>query len=184
MTGKALTNRPLAIDGTSDAERAPVMTTHEGGPARRARITREIMDKTGIDEGMIERLVRRFYREVEADPLLGPVFATRIADWEQHIAKLCAFWSSVALMSGRYHGQPMQAHIDLPVDAAHFDRWVGLFENTANEICPPAAAQHFIKRARRIADSIEMALAGRNGNIQSPRFANAAGGDTNPAASA
>ncbi len=65
----------------------------------------------------------------------------------------------------------MQTHIDLPVDAAHFDRWVALFENTANEICPPVAAQHFIERARRIADSIEMAMAGRNGKISNPRFA-------------
>lgn len=148
------------------------MMTNEDGPARRARITREIAERTGIDDEMIERLVRRFYRQVQADALLGPVFAPRIADWELHIAKLCAFWSSVALMSGRYHGQPMQAHIDLPVDAAHFDRWVALFENTADEICPPAAAQHFIERARRIADSIEMALAGRNaGPVVTPTCA-------------
>lgn len=170
MTGMILTNRPPSTDGASDHEPA-VAATHEGGPARRARITREIMERTGIDEAMIECLVRRFYLEVQADPLLGPVFAPRIADWEQHIVKLCAFWSSVALMSGRYHGQPMQAHSDLLVEAAHFDRWVALFENTANEICPPAAAQHFIERARRIADSIEMAMAGRNGKIQNPRFA-------------
>lgn len=152
--------------------------THEGGPARRARITREIMEKTGIDEAMIETLVRHFYRRVQADPLLGPIFAPRIADWELHIVKLCAFWSSVALMSGRYHGQPMQVHVDLPVDASHFDCWIALFENTANEICPPAAAQHFIERARRIADSIEMAMAGRNGKIQSPRFAATGRGST------
>ncbi|RTL93001.1 MAG: group III truncated hemoglobin [Hyphomicrobiales bacterium] len=162
MIGTVLTNPPPPVDGASDHELA-VTTTHEGGPARRARITREIMEKTSIDEAMIERLVRSFYRQVQADPLLGPVFARRIADWEQHIVKLCAFWSSVALMSGRYHGQPMQVHIDLPVDATHFDRWIALFESTANEICPPAAAQHFIERARRIADSIEMAMAGRNG---------------------
>jgi hemoglobin len=160
---------------TSHSERA-APAADLSGAERRERLTQEIRDRTGIDEGMIERLVRGFYGRVQADPLLGPVFAARITDWEQHIAKLCAFWSSVALMTGRYHGQPMQAHVDLPVEAAHFDRWVATFEDTANALCPPAAAAHFIERARRIADSLEMGVAFRNGKIHSPRFATAVRG--------
>ena len=142
----------------------------EGAAERRARITTDLMEKTGIDDAMIERLVRAFYMRVQADPLLGPVFARRVHDWEAHITKLCAFWSSVALMTGRYHGQPMQAHVRLPVAPEHFDRWIGLFEATANAFCPPKAASHFIDRARRIADSFELGIAGRKGQIASPRF--------------
>ena len=142
----------------------------EGAAERRARITRDLADKTGIDDAMIERLVRTFYGRVQADPLIGPVFAARIADWEAHIAKLCAFWSSVALMTGRYHGQPMQTHLQLPIAAEHFDRWIAIFEATANELCPPEAAAHFIERARRIADSFELGMAARQGRIASPRF--------------
>jgi hemoglobin len=142
----------------------------EGAAERRARITRDLMDKTAIDDAMIERLVRTFYGRVQADPLIGPVFAARIADWEVHILKLCAFWSSVALMTGRYHGQPMQKHLELPVAAEHFDRWIALFETTANELCPPQAAAHFSERARRIADSFELGMAARQGRIASPRF--------------
>src|SRR3954471_21950582 len=98
------------------------------GPAeRRARITRDLMEKTGIDDALIERLVRTFYARVQADPLIGPIFAARIEDWEAHIAKLCAFWSSVALMTGRYHGAPMAVHLNLPIVAEHFDRWIALF---------------------------------------------------------
>lgn len=141
----------------------------DAGPDRRARLTHDIMARTGIDETMIERLVRRFYAQVQEDALLGPVFAARVSDWDVHITKLCAFWSSVALMSGRYHGQPMQKHINLPIDGSHFDRWLELFERTAREICPPAAATHFIERARRIADSLEMGLAAQQGRIQNPR---------------
>jgi hemoglobin len=147
-----------------------VVDDPEGAAERRARITRDLMEKTGIDGAMIERLVRAFYARVQADPLIGPVFAARIEDWEAHIVKLCAFWSSVALMTGRYHGQPMQAHLGLPVAAEHFDRWIAIFEATANELCPPAAATHFIDRARRIADSFELGMAGRRGRIASPRF--------------
>ncbi|MGE0007516.1 MAG: group III truncated hemoglobin [Parvibaculaceae bacterium] len=148
----------------------------EGGPERRARITSGIMDETGIDEAMIERLVRAFYGKVRRDPLIGPIFAARVADWDEHIVKLCAFWSSVALMSGRYHGQPLQKHVDLPVDAGHFDRWLALFEATAAELCPPAAAAHFIERARRIADSLEMGIAVRQGRFDGPRHSVRKGG--------
>jgi hemoglobin len=131
--------------------------------SRRAAIVEEIRRQTGIDEAMIERLVRGFYARVRADALLGPVFAARIADWEPHLQRMMAFWSSVALMSGRYRGQPMQRHLPLPVDARHFDRWLALFAETAQELCPPAAAAHFVERAQRIAESLELGIAAGQG---------------------
>lgn len=115
-------------------------------PERRAQITAEIVAHTGIDEAMIARLVRAFYAKVQQDPLLGPVFDQRIVDWELHLQRMCTFWSSVALMSGRYHGQPMEKHEPLAVDGRHFDRWLALFEATAHDVCPPVAAAHFIAR--------------------------------------
>ena len=114
----------------------------------REQMIADIAARTGIDEPMIDRLVRRFYAKIRTDALLGPVFDARIRDWEPHLQRMCAFWSSVALMSGRYHGSPMTKHLPLPVDAAHFDRWLELFEETAREVCPPVAAEHFIERAR------------------------------------
>ena len=68
---------------------------------RRAAITAELVERTGIDEAMIERLVRAFYGRIRRDPLLAPVFAERIDDWEPHLQRMCAFWSSVALLTGR-----------------------------------------------------------------------------------
>ena len=133
------------------------------GPERRERITAGIMERTGIDEPMIERLVHGFYAKVRLDAVLAPVFDARIRDWEPHLEQMCAFWSSVALMSGRYHGTPMVKHMPLPVDAAHFDRWLELFETTAREICPPEAEAHFVERARRIAASLELGIAGGQG---------------------
>jgi len=133
------------------------------GAERRERITADIVARTGITEAMIERLVHRFYDKVRGDEMLGPIFEARISNWEPHLAQMCAFWSSVALMSGRYHGAPMPKHLPLPVDAAHFDRWLALFEATAREVCPPAAQAYFIERARRIAASLELGVAGANG---------------------
>jgi hemoglobin len=111
-----------------------------------------------IDEAMIERLVRGFYAKVQSDVLLGPVFAARVTDWEPHLRQMCAFWSSVMLMSGRYRGNPMIKHMPLPIDAQHFGRWLDLFEETAHELCPPAAADAFVDRAHRIAQSLMMNL--------------------------
>jgi hemoglobin len=139
-------------------------TGQEGsGQERRERISAEIAARTGITEAMIEHLVHAFYAKVRSDSLLAPVFAARIADWEPHLAQMCAFWSSVALMTGRYHGTPMVKHMPLPVDAEHFDRWLALFEQTANETCPPQAAAHFVERAGRIASSLELGIANGQG---------------------
>jgi hemoglobin len=138
------------------------------GAERREKITAEIVAKTGITEAMIERLVHAFYAKVRADAVLAPVFDARIGDWEPHLAQMCAFWSSVALMSGRYHGTPMVKHLPLPVDAEHFDRWLELFEATAREICPPEAAAHFVELARRIAASLELGIAGGQGVLLGP----------------
>jgi hemoglobin len=131
----------------------------------RAEIGARIQAETGIDEPMIERLVDRFYQRVRDDAVIGPVFAARVADWPRHLAKMCRFWSSVALMTGTYHGQPMRLHAPLPIDAEHFDRWLALFETTVTEICPPKAAEHFLERARRIAESLEMGIAVGHGAL-------------------
>ena len=133
------------------------------GEERREEITARIVAHTGITEGLIEQLVRGFYARVRSDAVLGPVFEAKIADWEPHLAQMFAFWSSVALMTGRYHGTPMIKHVKLPIDAGHFDRWLALFEETARAICPPEAAAHFIDRAQRIAASLELGVAGANG---------------------
>lgn len=121
--------------------------------------TAEVQARTGIDDAMIKTLVHTFYDRVRADPMLGPVFDARIKDWPPHLAQMCAFWSSVTLMTGRYHGRPMPKHAPLPVSAAHFDHWLELFEATARDVCPPAAADLFVEKARMIAMSLEMGVA-------------------------
>jgi hemoglobin len=142
--------------------------SHEGAE-RRNLIVADIVDRTGIDMAMIERLVRAFYGRARHDPLIGPVFERHVVDWEAHIPRMCDFWSSVALMSGRYHGQPMIAHLPLPIDTPHFDRWLELFAETAREVCPPAAAALFVDRAHRIADSLELGIAAQKGEIRPRR---------------
>lgn len=127
------------------------------GPERRAALTADIMARTGLTEAALERFLRAFYGAARQDPVLGPSFAG-VADWERHIATLTGFWSSVALMTGRYHGQPMRAHMPLKLGPAHFAAWLALFEGMARAHFSPKGAEHMIERARRIARSMEMGL--------------------------
>ncbi|KPQ08472.1 MAG: hemoglobin [Rhodobacteraceae bacterium HLUCCA12] len=128
--------------------------THSRRPDQTARI----MADTGLDEATLHRLVHRFYERVRADARLGPIFAARITNWAPHLDRMVAFWSSVALMTGRYHGAPVPAHAGLPVGRDDFDRWLALFRATADEVCTPAGARHVIERAERIAQSLHQAV--------------------------
>lgn len=124
----------------------------------RPEMTAAIMAQTGLDEGILRELVHSFYAKVRRDAVLGPIFAARISDWDPHLERMVAFWSSVALMTGRYHGRPVPAHTPLPIHGAHFERWLGLFRETAREVCSPAGAAHVIERAERIARSLHIAV--------------------------
>jgi hemoglobin len=135
--------------------------------ARRRRAAVEAAARTGIDEAMIERQVRAFYAQAREDDVLGPVFA-RVVDWEPHLQRIIAFWSSVLLQTGRYHGRPMQAHFPLAIAAEHFDRWLALWAVVARETVPAAQADMFIARANMIGQSLEFGIASARGQVLRP----------------
>jgi len=124
----------------------------------RPEVTAAIMAETGLDEGILRDLVHSFYDKVRRDAALGPIFAARITDWGPHLERMVAFWSSVALMTGRYHGRPVPAHTPLPINRDHFEHWLALFRETAHEVCTPEGAAHVIERAERIARSLHIAV--------------------------
>lgn len=114
----------------------------------------------GVDEALIARQVHAFYGRVRQHPVLGPVFEAAIGDWDEHLAKLCDFWSSVLLMTGRFRGSPMAAHARNPeILDEHFALWLDLFEQTARDVCPSPAAALFVEKSRMIGRSLRMGLA-------------------------
>ncbi len=127
-----------------------------------------------VGEDDIRHLVHTFYGRVREDNLIGPVFNEKVEDWDHHLATLCDFWSSLTLRSGRYQGRPMRAHLLLPIEGQHFDRWLDLFEATAREVLPAEASPVFIQRARQIADSFEFGVATQQGRLARPRHVNRA----------
>ena len=113
-----------------------------------------------LDEEALGRLVERFYARVRLDEALGPVFNGAIDDWPQHLEKLKAFWSSVMLTTGRYKGQPMAAHMkhDRAMKPELFERWLGLWRETAAEVLTPEGARAVGEKADRIAESLQLGL--------------------------
>lgn len=128
----------------------------------------------GITEEMIHDLVHGFYAKIRTDPALGRIFNRVIpADhWPEHLAKMCDFWSSVLLMTGRFKGAPMVAHARIPdIRPTHFARWLHLFRQTAAEVCPPEAAAMFVARAEVIAESLQLGIAVSRGELPPVRGA-------------
>ncbi len=132
---------------------------HPESPERRAEITRRSMEMTGLDDTILERLVRAFYARARRDTVIGAKFDP-VHDWEGRIARITAFWSSVALTTGRSRGQPLAAHVKLDLHGVHFARRLALFEEMVREVCPAQAVDYLMERARRIAASLQMGVAG------------------------
>ncbi|WP_010302309.1 group III truncated hemoglobin [Candidatus Odyssella thessalonicensis] len=121
------------------------------------------MQQAPITEESIKELVHTFYSKVRTDEHLGPIFSQVIGEdkehWLSHLQKMCDFWSSIMLSSKRYQGNPFQKHLQLtPFDPQLFDRWLELFEETAQEIFPPDIAIGFITRSQRIAQSLRQGI--------------------------
>jgi hemoglobin len=122
-----------------------------------------------VTEEMIHTLVHTFYAKIRKDPALGPIFNRVIAyeAWPAHLEKMCDFWSSVTLMSGRFKGNPMAKHIQVgDIRPTHFARWLHLFADTAREVCPPEAAQVFVEKSEMIAKSLQYGIELHRGGLE------------------
>ncbi len=111
-----------------------------------------------LTEDDLATLVDRFYAQVRVHPELGPVFNAAIDDWPEHQRMLTAFWSSVALGTKRYRGNPMSAHRPHPIRAEHFDQWLALWRSTAKEVLAPEHADLVCGYAEKIGYSLRYGL--------------------------
>lgn len=120
-----------------------------------------------LDEEMVHAVVHGFYDKIRADDLLSPIFYSVIPPkaWPRHLAKMCDFWSSVLLRTSRYDGRPLPPHLAIPdIGEEHFRRWLTLFRDTVDDLCPPEVASLFMERALRIAHSFRLAIAFSRGD--------------------
>jgi hemoglobin len=117
--------------------------------------------RVGITEEMIHNVVHTFYASIRTDPALGPIFKRVIGEnWDPHLVKMCDFWSSVLLMTGRFEGDPMAKHVAVGgIRPTHFARWLHLFRQTVEKLCPQPAAEMFVMRSEMIARSLQRGIA-------------------------
>lgn len=121
----------------------------------------------------IKQLVHDFYRDVRADPLLGPVFENALhGAWELHLERLVDFWSTVALGTRSFRGDVVGKHMVLQgVTPAHFAAWVGLWQQHTDRLMAPESAYELQVVAHGVARNLfrgyfgsEPAFASTHGN--------------------
>lgn len=104
----------------------------------------------------IKLLVDSFYQKVNADELLAPIFNDLAkVNWAEHLPTMYRFWGSLLLRTNNYQGQPWPKHAVLPVDTAHFSRWLTLFRQTVDEHFTGPKATEAKNAAASIADTFQ-----------------------------
>lgn len=101
----------------------------------------------------IELLVNFFYDKVNTDELIGHFFAG--VNWEEHMSVMYNFWSDILFGESSFNGNPMAKHIALnmrmPIETHHFERWLMLFTQTADQHFEGSNTELIKQRALSIA---------------------------------
>ena len=108
------------------------------------------------------QLTAAFYGRVRADALLGPVFAARIppGHWPAHLDTMTRFWTAALLaQAAGYRGNPGAKHLLLPIEKAHFTRWLALFGQTVDELFAGDHATEIKLRARKMGELFQAKIA-------------------------
>ena len=105
----------------------------------------------------VAAVVRAFYADIDADPVLGPFFAG--LDWSAHLPRMVSFWSSVVFQTGAYRGQPFAPHARMPgLGREHFARWLDRFRATVGARYAGPRASRMVARAEQIAGVFQVKL--------------------------
>ncbi|TYC99148.1 group III truncated hemoglobin [Arthrobacter echini] len=121
------------------------------------------------DRDDVETLLTAFYRRAFADELLGPIFVdVARMDLQAHLPIICDFWETVLFKAGLYRRNALEPHLELhrqvPLTAAHFERWLTLWSATLDEHYAGPKAELAKVQASRIALSMRRRLQGRSGS--------------------
>lgn len=114
----------------------------------------------------IDQFVDRFYARLLEDPLLAPLFLEVAAiDLAVHLPHIKAYWQKMLLGAPTYHRLMMARHRAIDrrhaFSAAHYRRWVALFEATLADGFSGPGAERAGRLARRIAGNMRRNLEGQ-----------------------
>ena len=111
-----------------------------------------VFDRVGGLE-RFETLVEAFYRRVEADELLRPMYPDDLEPGKQHLARFLAqYWGGGDLYSrDRGHPRLRMRHAAFPITPEAAARWAELMSAAVREMAFPADVEamllHYVARA-------------------------------------
>ena len=107
----------------------------------------------------VKQLVDTFYKKVQTDELLGPIFNAVIQDrWPEHLDKMYRFWQTILLEEHTYYGSPFPPHAKLPIEKIHFERWLTLFFDNIDQQFEGEKAEEAKWRATKMAEMFEVKI--------------------------
>jgi hemoglobin len=111
-----------------------------------------------VDRQQVKGFIEAFYKQVRQDALLGPVFSRVVTDeqWPEHFETMTDFWMAVAFGGPAFRGNPMIKHARIrDISAAHFERWLAIFEEVAHAYWSEEIADLLLFRAQQIAPALQ-----------------------------
>lgn len=95
----------------------------------------------------IRLFVDEFYKKVQRDMYLGPVFHSAISDWQPHLEKMYLFWNAALFGIAGFKGNPFARHATLSIGLVHFQKWLELFNETIDAHFEGPVAENTKERA-------------------------------------
>jgi hemoglobin len=114
----------------------------------------------------IDKMMRHFYDKLLADEVMAPIFEKVIArGLDHHFDTLVDFWDNILFYTGAYKDNAMIKHVQLnewyPLEKKHFEKWLGHFDNSVDEMFEGEKAEIAKSRAKQIAIVMEMKVLGK-----------------------
>ena len=116
----------------------------------------------------VVKLIDSFYTKVQVDPMLSPAFFdVAQVDWPNHLPRMYQFWETVLFSKPGYKGNPAEIHSKLDekmkaqgleLTLAHFDLWIGLFQETVDELFEGERAEKAKSSAYRLGRGLTVHL--------------------------
>lgn len=123
---------------------------------------KDISNRTEIDQ-----LMRHFYDKLLSDEIMAPIFVKVVEKGlDHHFSILVDFWDNILFYTGAYKNNAMVKHVELnnwfPLEKVHFEKWLGHFSDSVDELFQGEKAELAKSRAKQIAILMEMKILDNN----------------------
>jgi hemoglobin len=108
-----------------------------------------LYDRIGGRETLAQ-LLRHFYSDIRQHQVVGPIFNEQIKDWPSHLETIGSFWARLTGGPSTYSGGMPAKHVNLGLNASHFQAWLQLWEFNCRAYLEAKEAQEMISLAHEI----------------------------------